>query len=193
MRRVAIFGGSFDPIHIGHAMIANYLSQCGMIDELWLMPGRVNPLKADHRPAPDRHRLEMCRIVADRCVNVKVCDIEFAMPEPSYTCNTLSRLRELYPDTEFILLIGSDNWLIFDKWKNGDEILCNHRILIYPRPGCDVAPDSLPAGVTLLNDLPTAQISSTFIREGLKSGLNLNYLLPAAILDYIISNNLYSQ
>lgn len=191
MRRVLIFGGSFDPIHTGHAMIANYMSQMDLADGVWLMPGRINPLKQDHKPAPEEQRLEMCRLVAARCACVEVCDVELSMPEPSYTCDTLAKLRGLYPDTEFSLLIGSDNWLIFDKWKNNNEILSKHRIFIYPRPGYEIKQEALPEGVTMIENLPTAEISSTLIRNGLSKGMNMDYMLPHEILQYIDDNHLY--
>lgn len=193
MSRVAIFGGSFDPIHMGHAMIANYVSQSGLVDEVWLMPGRINPLKQQGRkPAKPADRLEMCRFVADKCINVKVCDIELDMPEPSYTSDTLARLSCDFPQHTFSLLIGSDNWRIFDRWHNSDDIIRNHKILVFVRIGEEIDKTSLPPNVTLIENTPTAQISSTFIRNELNNGKNMTYFLPADVLNYIQSNHLYN-
>lgn len=192
MVRIALFGGSFDPIHIGHAMIANYVAQSELVDEVWLMPGRINPLKQSaNLPADSSMRIDMCNLVADKCLNVKVCDVELHMPEPSYTCDTLARLRNLYPQHTFCLLIGSDNWKIFNRWKNYEEILKNHKILIFQRPEDEIDLSTLPQNVELLKDTPTAQISSTFIRQGFKTGHNMNFFVPADVLAYIKANNLY--
>lgn len=171
--------------------MANYLAQTGIVDEVWLMPGRVNPLKALVPPADPLHRVAMCDAVARRCVNVSVCDAELALPEPSYTCSTLDFLSRKFPDRRFFLLIGSDNWLCFGKWRDHDRILANFGILIYPRPGYPVSPGSLPENVSLLEDAPQALISSTFIREGLKGKRNMNFFIPHDVAEYISAHKLY--
>lgn len=189
--RIGIFGGSFNPVHIGHGMVANYLSQSGLVDCVWLMVNRINPLKVDSTPAPFHCRLEMCRIVAEECTGVEASDFELSMPEPSYTVDTLKALTEKYPEHEFSLIIGSDNWLLFDQWKDWKEILNNYRIIVYPRPGYDVDPAALPDGVVIPKDAPQALISSTFIREAMKEKKNLNYFIPSRVLEYINKENLY--
>lgn len=191
MIRTAIFCGSFDPIHIGHALLANHVAQSGLVDELWLMPSRVNPLKTASPPAADCHRLAMCRLVAARCSGVRADDYEMCLPAPSYTYDTLCRLREDYPERSFLLLIGSDNWLCFNKWRNHDSIVREFELLIYPRPGYDVSPESLPESVKLLDDVPQVLLSSSFIRKGLREGRNMNFLLPTDVLDYIKKERLY--
>lgn len=187
---IGIFSGSFDPIHTGHAMVANYLSQFCGLDEVWLMPSPLNPLKQGTQPAESRHRLEMCRIVADRCSAVRVSDFEMSLPLPSYTWRALSRLRDEMPQHRFHLVIGSDNWLSFDRWKNPDEIIANFPIIVYPRPGYEVE-GKLPDGVSLLTDAPQALISSTFIRKAIADRRNLNFFVDAGVIDYIKSNGLY--
>lgn len=188
--KIAIFSGSFDPIHTGHAMVANYISQyCGM-DEVWLLPSPLNPLKSATPPADDDQRLEMCRIVARKCASVKASDFEFSLPKPSYTYRTLSLLKETYPEHSFFLVIGSDNWLIFDRWKNYEDIIKEFGILIYPRPGFEINSE-LPASVRLLSDAPQALISSTFIRHGIRDGKNMNYFLDPEVSEYIKTHRLY--
>jgi len=191
MIRTAIFCGSFDPIHTGHAMLANHVAQSGLIDELWLMPSRVNPLKTAFPPVADRHRLAMCRLVATRCIGVRTSEYELGLPLPSYTYDTLCGLRKKYPARSFILLIGSDNWLCFEKWRNHDSIIKEFGLLVYPRPGYEVRREALPESVMLLSEAPQMLVSSTFIRNGLHNGRDMNFLLPADVLDYIKNEQLY--
>ncbi len=171
-------------------MVASYAAQFAGLDEVWLMPSPLNPLKAGAPPAPESIRLEMCRLVADGCSGVKVSDFEFALPRPSYTYRTLTCLREAFPGHEFFLIIGSDNWLTFDRWRNHREITEEFRIIIYPRPGYPVA-TPLPDSITLLAEAPQALISSTFVREGLAEGKNMNYFVPLRVVEYIKSHKLY--
>lgn len=191
MIRTAIFCGSFDPVHTGHAILANHVAQSGLVDELWLMPSRVNPLKTSAPPVADSHRLEMCRLVAGKCSGVVASDFEQGLPVPSYTYRTLSCLKEAYPDRKFILLIGSDNWLCFSQWRDHDRIISEFGLLIYPRPGYEIDSVTLPPTVTLLKDVPQTLVSSTFIRNGLAAGRNMNFLLPSGVLDYIKKERLY--
>lgn len=191
MKDTVLFGGSFDPVHIGHAMVANYVSQLDTVAEVWLMPGRINPLKTNHPLASDAQRLEMCRIIAADCRSAAVCDVEMSMPEPSFTSDTLRRLAGEFPNRRFALLIGSDNWLLFDRWHEADWILANHRIYIYPRPGYGLNAASLPTGVTLLADAPQALVSSTFVRNGFSRNANLNFFVPEKVLSYITKQNIY--
>lgn len=188
---IGIFSGSFDPIHTGHAIVANYLAQYCGLDEVWLMPSPLNPLKQDTRPPADsRHRLEMCRIIADKCGGVRVSDFEMSLPLPSYSWRTLTMLRDAMPEHRFHLVIGSDNWLEFDRWKNHRDIIRNFPVMIYPRPGHEVT-GTLPEGVTLLRDAPQAVMSSTFIRSAIAEGKNLSFFLDDAVAGYIKTHGLY--
>lgn len=189
--KIGVFGGSFDPVHSGHAMVAQYASQWLDLDEVWLMVSPLNPLKQGSLPAPDADRLAMARLVADRCTRVKVSDFEFALPIPSYTARTLEILRESFPEHEFVLLIGSDNWLEFQKWRDYEKIISDFRIIIYPRPGYDVESASLPKGVSLAAEAPQVVMSSSFVRKSVKEGKNLNFFLPPEVFEYIKTNNLY--
>lgn len=190
--KIGVFSGSFDPIHCGHAMIANYASQWLDLDEVWLMVSPRNPLKGDRQPAPDQDRLAMVAMVADKCERVKASDFEFSLPVPSYTYNTLISLRDAFPEHTFSLIIGSDNWLRFREWKNHDRIADEFSILIYPRPGYPVNAKELPAKTSVAEEAPQAVISSSFVRNSFKEGKNLNFFLPPEVFDYIKKNNLYS-
>lgn len=187
---VGIYCGSFDPIHTGHAMVANYVSQWGGVDEVWLMVSRLNPLKDGKKPAADSHRLAMAKLVAEECHGVVASDFEMHLPLPSYTYVTLCRLRETYPDYKFKLIIGSDNWLEFCRWRDYEKIIEEFGLIIYPRPGYEVT-DLQGSGVKMLPDSPTSFISSTFIRKAVAEGRNVNYFVPPAVASYIKKNGLY--
>jgi len=189
--RIGIFSGSFDPIHTGHAMIANFAAQWLGLDEVWIMVSPLNPLKKGSLPAPDTARMEMASIVASGCNKVRASGFECSLPVPSYTYRTLTSIKDAYPEHEFSLIIGSDNWLRFSQWRDSDRIKSEFEIFIYPRPGYEVDIDTLPAGVSLMTEAPQALISSSFVRESVKEGKNLNYFLPPEVFDYIIKNNLY--
>lgn len=192
MKSIGILGGSFNPVHIGHLMLANYISQFTDVDGVWLTLSPLNPLKQGHNDTvPDFQRLEMLEIATSESSDIGVCDIELTMPKPSYTSATLKRLQILYPTYRFKLIIGSDNWLIFDKWHNHDEILKGHGIIVYPRPGYPL-PDICHENVEIVN-APVIDLSSTFIRRSIAEGKDMNYFLPNGVYKYIIENNLYKH
>lgn len=189
--KIGVLGGSFNPIHIGHAILANYITQCTDIEQLWLMVSPQNPLKSELPQSYDVHRLAMTELVASKCDNVITTGFEFTLPKPSYTVDTLKALREKFPQHEFVLVIGADNWQNFEKWKDWQEILDKHNILVYPRMGSEIViPDDLCNKVEKL-DSPIIEISSTYIREQLKKGKNMNFFLPKDVYRYILENNLY--
>lgn len=187
---IGIYGGSFDPIHTGHAMVANFVAQCNVVDEVWIMVSRKNPLKPHSTFASDKNRLEMASIVASQCKNVKVTDIEMSMPTPSYTIDTLRALQTRYPDKDFKIIIGSDNLTDFKKWKESDRILMEFGVIVYPRPGYPLI-GRPPQGMVYLNGAPEFGISSSLIREYVASGWNINYFVPIPVSEYITNNKLY--
>lgn len=192
-RKIGIFGGSFNPVHIGHTIIASYLQQTCGLDEVWMMLSPLNPLKtAAAPPAPDNHRLAMLRIATEAISGVTASDFELSLPLPSYTYRTLSALRGHYPDYEFTLIIGADNWTNFEKWRDHDKIIAEFPILIYPRDGYSFDADSLPSRVSAAQ-CPKIEISSTFIRQSISDGINVNLFLPEGVYSYIKQNNLYDR
>ncbi len=187
---IGLLGGSFNPVHIGHMMLASYLRQYAGFDEVWLMLSPLNPLKINTADLiPDVYRLKMLDIAIGNHKGLAVNDIELSMPRPSYTINTLRYLTKKYPRHTFKLIIGADNWKIFQQWKDAEEILDDYGVMVYPRPG-------YPIG-TIFDDrveiikAPTTDISSTFIRQGVARGKDMTYFLPAGVYEYIKSNNLY--
>lgn len=190
--KIGILGGSFNPVHTGHLMVANYCAQFCSLDEVWLMVSPCNPLKVDQALMPQEDRLEMCRIAAEVCPNVKASDFEFSLPLPSYTRKTLTELREKFPDDEFTLIIGADNWLCFDKWRDSQLILRDFDVLIYPRPGYPLEDSQLPPRVRMVTDpdAPLALISSTFVRKTLKEGRSVAWFIPPQVEKYIRTKKL---
>ncbi|MBO4722009.1 MAG: nicotinate-nucleotide adenylyltransferase [Muribaculaceae bacterium] len=193
MRRIGIFGGSFNPIHVGHALIANYIVESGAIDMLWLMVSPQNPLKENSGLASDYHRLRMTELVSRRIENVITSAFEFDLPKPSYTIDTLNSLQAKFPDDEFYLVIGADNWCLFDKWKNGEEIISKYHILIYPRRGYDIViPEKYSDRVKVV-EAPLIEVSSTQIRERLAQMKPVSFYVPEAVEKYILKNKLYME
>lgn len=188
---IGIYGGSFDPIHTGHAMVANFVSQCNVVDEVWLVVSRQNPLKKHSCIASDKDRLAMAELVGKNCLDTKVSDIELNLPFPSYTIDTLKELKKRYPDYFFKVIIGSDTLLTFEKWNKSEEILNEFGVIVYPRPGFPL-PTIQPEGMTFLNGAPEFGVSSSLIREYISSGWNINYFVPLAVSEYIRQNNLYN-
>ncbi|MBD5234589.1 MAG: nicotinate-nucleotide adenylyltransferase [Bacteroidales bacterium] len=189
METVGILGGSFNPVHIGHMMLASFLVQWGYVDRIWLTLSPRNPLKDPGELLPDLKRLQMLSIAAKGAEGIDICDIELSMPRPSYTINTLDVLAERYPEFRFKLIIGSDNWAVFDKWKEPQRILDDYGVIVYPRPGYPLVDDHT-AGMEIVH-APMAHISSTFIRDAIARGRNMNYFLPAGVYKYILDNKLY--
>lgn len=190
-RRVGIYSGSFNPIHLGHVRLAEFICSENLVDEVWLMVSPLNPLKQGQTLESDAHRLAMAKIATTHCPKIQPSDFEFYLPKPNFTYRTLSQLRTVYPDCDFTLIVGSDNWLIFDKWRNWQEIIDEFGLLVYPRPGYDVDESNMPANVRLLAEAPVTDLSSTEIREALTSGKDTSEMLNSAVRDYIISNGLY--
>ena len=190
--KIGIFGGSFNPIHSGHAIIAHHIISSGAVDRLWLMVSPVNPLKVGlEQQVADTDRLRMVEMVTRPLENVETSAFEFTMPKPSYTIDTLNALQAKFPDDEFYLVTGADNWVIFNRWRNSKEILAKYHLLVYPRLGYEVViPEELRDRVTLV-DAPIIELSSTAVRERLAQGLSARYYVPDEILNYIERKGLY--
>ena len=195
-KKVGIFCGSFNPIHNGHVALADYIARNSDLDEVWLVVSPLNPLKrtiADTL-APNEQRLDMVRLALRSCERLFASDIEFSLPLPNYTINTLRALDAKYPDTDFCLIIGADNLALFERWKDSDVIMSNFDMLVYPRPGVDL--DSLMQKypkVRVLKNAPLHDISSTEIRRRISCGESVSELVNPSVEKYIRDNNLYSN
>ena len=189
-KRTALFFGSFNPIHVGHLVIANTIVQQDDVDELWLVVSPQNPLKERSTLLADHHRLQMAQRAVDDNYRLRVCDIEMHLPLPSYTVVTLAALGEKYPERDFCLVMGSDNLLTFNRWRNYQFILENYRIYVYPRPGSNDAPLASHPNVTMV-DVPMMDISSSHIRRNIAEGRDVRYLLTEPVYKYLTEMHFY--
>ena len=164
---IGIFSGSFNPVHIGHLALANYLCEYEGLDEVWFMVTPHNPLKEEASLMSDEFRLKLVQLAIGGYPKFRASDFEFHLPRPSYTAHTLDKLKQTYPQDTFHLIIGSDNWKLFSRWYQSERILAENFILIYPRPGYEVDGNTLPQNVKLASS-PTFEISSTFIRQAME-------------------------
>ena len=190
MKRTALFFGSFNPIHVGHLIIANTILQYDNVDELWLVVSPQNPLKERATLLADHHRLQMVQHAVDDNYRLKVCDIEMHLPIPSYTVVTLAALQEKYPDREFCLVMGSDNLATFTKWRNYQYILDHYHLLVYPRPGTEHCPLSSHPSVTMV-DVPMIDLSSSYIRQQIAMHKDVRYLLTEPVYRYLTEMHFY--
>lgn len=190
-RHIALMGGSYNPVHIGHMMVADYVRQVADIDEVLMCVSPLNPLKIGNGDlAADSDRMAMLQIACRNRSGISPCDIELTMPRPSYTIDTLKALRKRYPDAKISIIIGSDNWLVFNKWRASHEIIEQFGVIVYPRPGYEIAKGEQPENVTII-EAPTVDLSSTFLREKLKEGFDMSVFLPSGVLNYIKKEKLY--
>lgn len=179
-QKIGIFGGSFNPVHNGHIALAKELLSATDLDEIWFMVSPHNPLKPVGSLLDDSMRLRLVVNALENEDRLKACDYEFHLPKPSYMLNTLQHLSADYPDTEFTLLIGADNWECFPKWHAYEDIIRNYSIIIYPREGSEIDASTLPSSVTLV-PTPLYTISSTKIRENIATGISIEGLVPECI------------
>lgn len=182
---IGIFSGSFNPIHVGHLALANYLCEFGGLDELWFLVTPRNPFKVGQDLLPDALRLELVQLAVEGYSKFRASDFEFHLSQPSYTIHTFDRLKEVYPQHTFHLIIGSDNWHSFSRWYQSERLLAENPILIYPRSGYPVDVFSLPPRVRLV-DSPVLEISSTFIRESIEAGKDVRYFLHPRVYERLM-------
>ena len=188
---IGLLGGSFNPVHMGHMMLASYFTQWGYVDKVWLTLSPQNPMKNPAALLPDIRRLAMLNIATRNVPDIETCDIELSMPRPSYTINTLTTLARRYPTKKFKLIIGSDNWNIFDRWRESQRILDEFGVIVYLRPGYDVERRNVD-GLEVV-DAPGINLSSTFVRDAIENGRDMNLFLPQGVYKYITDNNLYTK
>ncbi len=192
MKKTGLFFGSFNPVHIGHLAIAGYIISFTDLDELWFVVSPQNPLKEKTSLLDDYQRLELVRLATEDDERFRVSDIEFHMPHPSYTIDTLTYLGEKYPDREFQLVMGSDGLKTFNKWKNYRLIEKNYHRIIYPRPGMTPEEILTYPNLTLVN-APQMDISSSFIRKAIAEGKDIRHFLPDKVFRYIREMHFYES
>ncbi|MDP1623668.1 MAG: nicotinate (nicotinamide) nucleotide adenylyltransferase [Bacteroidales bacterium] len=188
--KTGLFFGSFNPIHSGHLMIASYMAEFTDLKQVWFVVSPHNPLKEKSTLLADHHRLAMVNLAIEEDQRFKVSNIEFKLPQPSYTIDTMTYLSEKYPLKKFALIAGSDIFPTFHKWKNYEELLKQYHFYIYPRPGTGKSKfDGHPAFTGV--DAPMITISSSFIRNGIKDGKDMIYFLPDKVWKYIAEMHFY--
>lgn len=189
--KTGLFFGSFNPIHIGHMALANYFVEYTNLNQLWFVISPHNPLKNKESLLNDQLRLEMVELAIGKDARFNICDIEFRMPKPSFTIDTLTYLSEKHPKREFILLMGYDGLRTFHKWKNYEQIINQYHRYIYPRSNFDLTNFTEHKNITLLKDAPQIEISSSFIRNALKNGKNIRYFLNEKVYEFLDKKGLY--
>lgn len=189
-RKIGLFFGSFNPIHLGHLIIANYMVNFTTLDEVWFVVSPQNPFKNKKSLANMYDRLEMVNLAIAKMDKLKSCDIEFALPQPSYTIDTLTYLVAKYPNYDFSLIMGEDNLLGLSKWKNADIILRDFSIVVYPRPGYNATALKLHPSVHMTSS-PIMEISSTFIRQAIKDKKDIRFYTTDEVIDFIDKKGLY--
>jgi nicotinate-nucleotide adenylyltransferase len=187
-----LYFGSFNPIHIGHMAIASFMIEFSELDQLWFVVSPQNPLKEKKSLLKDYHRLEMVRLAIEEDDRFRASDIEFRLPRPSFTIDTLTYLGEKHPGMEFQLIMGADGLKTFHKWKHADLIAEKYHRLIYPRPGTDPKSVSRLPNATLV-DAPMMEISSSFIRKAVREGKDVRHLMPARAYSYMREMHFYEK
>ena len=190
--KIGLFFGSFNPIHTGHLIIANYLANFTDLDKVWLVVSPQNPLKKYGDLINTYDRLEMAKLATDDSINLSVSDVELKLPQPSYTIDTLVHLHVKYPQHEFAIVMGSDNLATLHKWKNFKLLLRDYKIYVYPRPGYENAEYASHPSVTITMT-PLMELSATFIRKALAEKKDVRYFVPDKVLNFIESKSLYSR
>jgi nicotinate-nucleotide adenylyltransferase len=190
--KIGLFFGTFNPIHVGHMVIAGYMTEFTDLDQVWFVVTPQNPLKQNQEMLADYHRLTLTRIATEDNRKFKVSNVEFSLPKPSYTIDTLSHLSEKHPEHEFALIIGADNLEIFQQWKSHERILDNYFLYVYPRSGHSGG-DLVTHPHVKITEAPLMGISSTFIREAIKNKNDIRYMLTAPVHKYIEEMHFYEK
>jgi len=190
-KNIGLLFGTFNPPHIGHTLIANYFYITNNFDEIWFIVSPQNPFKKDITLLDEKLRLEMVRLAIENANYLKASDIEFGLPKPSYTINTLEKLKNDYPQYTFNIIMGSDNAISIEKWKYFQNIIDNHRIYVYPRTGYSTKNILTHKNIKIDNTAPIIDISSTWIREQIKKGKDVQFFLRKLVYEFIKINGVY--
>lgn len=188
--KIGLFFGSFNPVHVGHMIIANFMATQTDLDQVWLVVSPQNPLKNKSTLARDYDRLHLVHLAIGDNPLLKASEVEFSLPKPSFTIDTLTFLQEKHPGKEFVLIMGGDNLATFHKWKNFEILLRDYQIYLYKRPNAEVSDLDRHPHIHYF-EAPMLDISATYIRDCLKSGKSVRYLVPDAVFDYLEESRLY--
>lgn len=200
-KTIGLYFGTFNPIHVGHLIIANYMADYGELDEVWFVVTPQNPLKDKASLLSDHHRLQLVRIAIEDNPRLKASGVEFDLPRPSYTVNTLAHLSEKHPDYTFCLIMGEDNLLSLHKWRNFGQIIADYELYVYPRVGDDqgvdfsapLHPEIAAKARVKMMDAPLMKISASFIRKSIKDGHDVRYLLTEPVEKYVREMHFYTR
>jgi len=187
--RIGLFFGSFNPMHIGHKVIASYMAEFSDLQHVWFVVSPQNPLKQKQSLLDKHHRLMIIRMEVEDNPKLSSSDIEFNLSQPSYTIDTLGHLKEQYPENDFVLIMGADNLQSFHKWKEYEQILANYSVYVYPRLGIEIS--NSHENIHIIKGVPQMEISSSFIRDAIKQGQDVSYLMPEKAWQYIKEMNFY--
>jgi len=179
--KIGLYFGSFNPVHVGHLIIANYILNETELDKIWFVVSPQNPLKPSANLLNEYHRIHLVRLATEDDTRIKPSDIEFSLPKPSYTVNTLAWLEEKHPEHRFSIIMGSDSFQNIHKWKNYEVILKNYPVYVYPRPGFSVT-NTEEKNIRLV-DAPLLEISATQVREYIREGKSVRYMVPEKVLE----------
>ncbi len=197
--KTGLFFGSFNPVHIGHTAIANYFVEYAGLREVWFVVSPHNPLKERASLLPEYHRLELVRLALEDDPRFRASDIEFRLPKPSYTIDTLAYLSEKYPKREFVLIMGADNLVTLHKWKNFEELIRRYEIVVYPRKGSETGTlhpsleKLLPQASITVTNAPEMEISSSFLRQAIKEGKDMRFFFREPVWKYIQDMHFYEK
>ena len=187
--KIGLFFGSFNPMHIGHKIIASYMEEFTNLEKVCFVVSPQNPLKKKQNLLDQYHRLMIIRMELEDNPKLEVSDIEFGMPQPSYSIDTLVRLKEEHPENEYALIMGADNLQNFHKWKNYEQILADYSVYVYPRPGIEISGSH--KNIHIVKGVPQMEISASFIRKSIKEGKDVSYLMSEKAWNYIDEMNFY--
>jgi nicotinate-nucleotide adenylyltransferase len=189
-KNIGLFFGSFNPVHVGHMIIANFMVSSGKVDEVWMIVSPHNPLKDKASLANDHDRLHLVRLAIGDNIKIKASNVEFSLPKPSFTIDTLTYLSEKHPQYNFHLMMGGDNIASLNKWKNYEKLLSDYKILVYDRPKYELGELVSHPNVSVV-EAPLLDISASYIRSCIKEGKSVQYLVPDEVYKYLKDSSMF--